>query len=266
MLEAFIQFPFLQRAMLAAVLVGLLCGIMGVFLVFNRMSFFADAIAHSALTGIAIGLILGVAPFWAAMVFGLLVAVATVYLKDRAKLNIDTVLGLFLPFSMAIAVLLLGLRKSYTPDLLSYLFGNILAVSSPDLIIVATLLVISLFWLKFNYQKMLAVVLDRDLAVAAGIDVIRLEYIFMAIMSLIVVASIQVIGIILVGGLLVIPAAAAKNIATSFWQLIIIAGVIGVLSAVLGLILSYVLDIASGSAIIVVASLIFIGTFLMRKK
>jgi ABC-type Mn2+/Zn2+ transport system permease subunit len=250
-LEAFVQFPFLQRALLAAVMVGLVCSVTGVFVVAGKMSFFSDAIAHSAL---------------AAMVFAVVVAVVAVYLKNNGKLNIDTILGLFLPFSMALGILLLGLRKNYTPDLMSYLFGSILSVSTFDLYIIAGLLLVSGIWLWLNYQKMVFLVFDRDLALASGVKVSLVEYLFIILMSMIVVASLQVVGIVLVSGLIVIPAASAKNIAKSFGQMVWISGLIGVVSGLLGLLFSYYLDVASGSAIILVAVIIFVVSFMMRKK
>jgi len=266
MFEAIIQFPFLQRALIAAVLVGLMCSIMGVFVVYGKMSFFSDAIAHSALAGIALGLVIGVSPFWSAMLFGVIVAVMSVYLKNNAKLNIDTVLGLFLPFSMALGILILGFRESFTPDLISFLFGSILSVSTNDLIIVFVVMCFSLLWIYFNYRNVLFMVFDRDLALSSGVNVDKIEYYFMILMSLVVVSSLQVVGIVLVGGLIVIPAAAAKNVAKSFGQMIWVSGLFGVLSGVLGLVLSYYLDVASGSSIVIVAMGIFVISFLFRRK
>ncbi len=266
MLEVIWQYPFLQRALIAALIVGLVCSVMGVFVVFNRMAFFADAVAHSALAGIAIGLLAGVSTFWSAMVFGIAVALVSIYLKSKARLNIDTVLGLFLPFSMALGILLLGFRGNYTPDLVSYLFGSILSVSWLDIVVMIVLTIVAFFWLRLNYKKMLAIVFDRDLAYASGIKVEYTEYVFVILMSMIVVASIQVVGIVLVGGLIVIPAATARNVVKSFGQMIWMSGIFGILSGLLGLILAYYLDIASGSAIIMIAMGLFIISFIFRSK
>jgi len=265
MFEAVLHFPFLQRAIIAAILIGFLCSIMGVFVVAGKMSFLADAVAHSALAGIALGILWGVNQFWAAMLFGVVVAILTVYLKNNGRLNFDTILGLFLPFSMALGILLLGLRKEYTPDLMSYLFGSILSVSWWDIIIIMVLLLVAIGWLIFNYRKMLFLVFDRDLALASGVNVKVVEYVFMMLMSMIIVASLQVVGIVLVSGLIVIPAAAAKNWAKSFWQMTWLSGAIGIASGLIGLTLSYYLDVASGSTIVLVAVIIFVWSFIWHR-
>jgi zinc transport system permease protein len=149
---------------------------------------------------------------------------------------------------------------------MSYLFGSILSVSTFDLYIITGLLLVSGIWLWLNYQKMVFLVFDRDLALASGVKVSSVEYLFIILMSMIVVSSLQVVGIVLVSGLIVIPAASAKNIAKSFGQMVWISGLIGVVSGLLGLLFSYYLDVASGSAIILVAVIIFVISFVMRKK
>jgi len=256
----------LLRALLAALIIGVVGAALGVFVVFNRMSFFTDAIAHSALTGIAIGVLFNVTPFWVALVFGVLVGLGVVYLKNSGRFSSDTVLGLLMPFSMALGVILISLKPGYVPELLSYLFGSILAVSWSDLWFEMLVGGVALIWLGFNYQPLLHMSFDRESAQASGVNVVWLEYIFVAILSAVVVASLQVVGIILVGALIVIPAAAAKNLARSFSQVLWLAIVIGILSGGLGLFFSLWLDIASGPAIVVMAMLIFVITFVVRRK
>lgn len=266
MFDLFIQYPFLLRALLAAVLIGGVCGAVGSFVVFNRMSFFADAVAHSALTGIAVGILFNVMPFWTAILVGLLVAVGVVFLKNSGRFSTDTVLGIFMPSAMALGIVLMSFKSGYAPDLMSFLFGSILSVSWTDLLIelviggVALGVMIKFYWPLLYYS------FDREAAVAAGIDVDRLEYLFVIVLSAVVVASLQVVGIILVGAMIVIPAAAAKNIGKSFGQVVWAGGAIGLLGSLLGLLLSISYDLSTGSVIVLVLVFLFIITYIFRRK
>lgn len=266
MIEAFLHYPFLQRALLASVLVGGICAIMGVFVVFNRMSFFVDALAHSALTGIAIGVLIGVTPFWTALMFGILVAVGVVYIRSKGKLNTDTVLGLFLPFSMALGILLLQIKGGYTPDLMSFLFGSILSVSIFDLIVVTIIGLISVVWLYYYYRDLIYISFDRESAIVKGIKVIWLEYILMILLALVIIAGLQVAGIILVGALVVMPAASAKNIARNFKEVVIFSVLFGLIGSMAGILLSYTLDLASGAVIVMTLTVLFAVTFIFRRR
>lgn len=266
MIEAFIQYPFLQRALLASVLVGIVCALMGIFVVFNRMAFFVDALAHSALTGIAIGILMGIAPFWTALFFGLAVAVAVVFVRNKSRLNIDTALGLFLPFSMALGILLLQLKQGYTPDLMSFLFGSVLSVSISDLIIISVIGVIAVGWLYIYYRDLVYMAFDRESALVSGVKVGWLEYCLMIILAAVVIASLQIAGIILVGALVVMPTAAAKNIAGNFKQVVVYSLLIGFVGSVVGIMLSYVLDLSSGAVIVMTLMGIFLVTFVFRRE
>lgn len=265
-IQSFLEFPFLQRAMLAVIVVSLVCAVTGVFVVMGRLAFFTDTIAHSALTGIALGVLLGINPFWSALVFGLLVAFGVVYLKDKGRLNTDTALGLFLPFAMAVGILLLQIKHDYTPDLMSYLFGSILAVSLIDILLEVIIAIVILVWIYRNYQQLLYVSFDRESAWAAGVSIRKVEYAMMALTSMVVVASLQVAGIALVGALIVIPAASAKNVASSFKEVIGWSILFGVLSGVIGLVMAVVLDVSGGAAIVITAMMIFLISFVFRKK
>ncbi len=261
-----LHYSFWQRALVAVCCLGLIYGVWGGMVVAKRMAFFSDAISHAALTGIAIGLLVGWNPVGLAMVVGVIVALLTIFIKNRTKLNFDTVLGLFLPLAMALGVIILSFKSGYVPDLMSYLFGNILAVSWSDLWLQLVIGVVSLVWLIFNYRKMVLLSFDRGLAQAAGIEVEKEEYILAVLLSLVVVAGIKAVGIILVGALLVIPAMAARNLAVNFKQMLVFSGLIGVLSGIIGLVLAAWLDWPSGASIVVTAAVIFFLSLLKLKK
>ncbi len=261
-----INYPFWQRALLAACWLGLVYGLWGSVVVARRMAFFADAISHGALTGIAMGILLGVMPIWVALLVGVLIAVMTVYIKNRTKLNFDTVLGLFLPFSMALGVILLSFKREYVPDLMSFLFGNILTVGWNDLWLQIFVGLGSILWLLINYRKIILQSFDRGLAVSLGIEAEKEEYYLSILLSLIVVVGIKAVGIVLVGALLVIPAVTARNMAKNFRQMMILSGVVGVVSGVIGMAGAAWLDLPSGAVIVVVSMLFFILSFFMVKK
>lgn len=259
MIESFLHYPFLQRALLASILVGFICALLGVFVVLNRMAFFVDALAHSALTGIALGILIGFSPLWTAVVFGVAVAVGVVFLKNRGRISADTALGLFMPFSMALGIFLLQLKSGYSPDLLSYLFGSILAVSWTDLAVLLAIGLVSIVFVYHYYSDLIFLSFDRDLAYVAGVRVAWLEYLLMIILGVAVIASLQVAGIVLVGALVVIPAAAAKNIAKNFWQVVVYSILFGLLGSISGLVFSYIFNVASGAMIV----LCLVGIFLV---
>lgn len=261
-----IYYPFWQRALLAAGCLGLIYGLWGTVVVARRMAFFADAISHGALTGIAIGVLLNIAPVWLALVVGIGIAVLSMYIKNRTRLNFDTVLGLFLPVAMALAVILLSFKRGYVPDLMSFLFGNILAVSWSDLWLQLLVGFLSLVWFFASYKKWLLMSFDRGLAVAAGVKVDWEEYALAVLLSLVVVVGIKAVGVILVGALLVIPAVAARNMAGNFKQMVVYSGLIGILSGWLGLLAAAWLDLPSGAAIVVVAMLIFVLSLIKIKR
>ncbi|MFA4931090.1 MAG: metal ABC transporter permease [Patescibacteria group bacterium] len=266
MWEAFIQYPFLQRALLASVLVGIICALLGVFVVFNRMAFFVDALAHSALTGIAMGILIGITPFWTALIFGIGVAVGVVYIRNKGKLHTDTVLGLFLPVAMALGILLLQLKSGYTPDLMSFLFGSVLSVSIIDLIIIGVVGIGAMVWLYFYYRDLVWLAFDRESALVSGVKVVWLEYILMIALAVVVIASLQVAGIILVGAMVVIPAVAAKNLARNFSQVVYYSVAFGLLGSVVGMFLSYIFDLSSGAIIVMTLAGIFLVTFIIRRE
>jgi len=260
----FLQYPFMQRALVAGLAIGFLCAVVGVFVTLRSMSFFSDAISHAALAGIALGILLGIAPVPAAVVFCVVVALGITYLTFRTDLSSDTVIGVFFSGSMALGVLLIGLQQGYQTDLLSYLFGDILAISPLDvgLALVLTVVVVTVvFW---RSTLLIKVAFNRDLAQVEGANVVLWDYVFMALLALTVAVSLKIVGIILVSALIIVPAASARNMAADFRTLVAIATAIGVAASVIGLTLSFYLNTASGPTIVMVMILVFIASFLTR--
>lgn len=265
-LPAILSYPFMQRALVAGVAVGFLCAVVGVYVTLRSMAFFSDAISHSALAGIALGVMLGVAPVPAAVVFCVLIALGIAYLTFHSELTSDTVIGVFFSGSMALGVLLIGLQTGYQADLLSYLFGDVLAVSPLDAgLAVGLAAVVSgiIFW---RSTVLLKIAFNRDLAKVEGVPVVAWDYLFLTLLALTVAVSLKIVGIILVSALIIVPAAAARNVARDFRALVGLALGIGVVSALAGLILSYYLNTASGPTVVVVAVAFFVLSYVGRLR
>ena len=260
-----LEYPFMQRALAAAVLMGVICPLLGVFVVVRRMAFFGDAIAHSAFTGIALGLIVGVDPSYGAVFFAVVVAIGMGWMQAKSRIPSDTIIGVFFSGAAALGILLIGLLRGYRTDLFSYLFGDVLAVGWRDLGVTAVLLCgVGAVTLALR-RPLLQVALNRDLAQVQGVPVSVLEYTLMVLLAITVAVSIRLVGIILVTALLIIPAAAARNVSGSIRQMFVFAVIFGAFAAVVGLFGSYNLNTASGPTI-VLSSIAVFGASLVRAR
>lgn len=265
MLSDFFQYPFLVRALIGVVLLGILTAVLGVFVVLRRMAFFGDAIAHSSLAGIALGLLVGIDPMIGAVAFSILVAFGIVGVNRKHWLALDTIIGVFFAAAVAIGVLVIG-RLHVRVDLLGFLFGDILAISRADLWLIGVLGVLVLMMIGGSAKALVQIAFQENLAQVIGIPVAAYEYVFMVILALVIALGIKVAGIILIGPLLIIPAAAAKNIAHDFREMLLLAVLFGLASGVFGLFASYALNTATGPTIILFAAGIFFVTLFARPR
>jgi zinc transport system permease protein len=250
-------YSFMQRALLAGVLAGLLCGVLGFFVVLRRLSFIGVGISHSAFGGIAIGIVLGVEPLVAAAVFATLVAWGIGWLSRAGRLHEDASIGILFSSAMALGVALISLSHTYQVDLFGYLFGNILSVSSGDLWLLAAIALLVLAGIGLLFKELLFVAFDEEVARASGLPVTALSFLLLTCLALAVVAAIRVVGIILVEALLVIPAAIGYQLAQGYRAMLCIAVLSAVLSAVAGLFVSYFFNVAAGATIVLVLTLVF---------
>jgi zinc transport system permease protein len=255
-----LEYPFMQRALAAAILMGVLCPLLGVFVVIRRMSFFGDAIAHSAFTGIALGLLLGVDPSLGAVGFAVLVALGMGYLQAKSRIPSDTIIGVFFSGAAALGILLIGILQGYRTNLFSYLFGDVLTIGWRDLGWAAMLLAVVAGALIALRRPLLQVALNRDVAAVQGVPVAAMEYLLMVLLAVTVAVSIKLIGILLVTALLIIPAAAARNVSSSIRQMFLTATAFGATAAVVGLFSSYALNTASGPTIVLAGIALFIAS------
>ncbi|MEX0877889.1 MAG: metal ABC transporter permease [Candidatus Spechtbacterales bacterium] len=265
----FILLPFMQRALIAGVVLAFILPFLGVFVTLRKMSFFSDGIAHASLAGIALGIISGLNPMNMALIVGVFFGISVYVLERKTNVASDSVIGVIFTTGLALGVILLSFQQGYQPELISFLFGSILAVGSSDLyLIVAFSFFISLFLVRY-LRDLTNITIDRDNAWLQGIPVAALELIFYIVLSMAIVLGVKLLGIILISALLITPAATAKLVSPSFKRFVAISIILGEISVVSGLALSYYFDLPSGAVIILVNSLLFIfalGITLFPKK
>jgi len=261
MIEA-LQFEFMQHALLAGLLVSFAAGIIGSLIVVNRMVFLAGGIAHTSYGGIGLAVFFGLPIFLGASLFavGAALLIAALTLKKRHRM--DTFIGLIWAVGMAIGVIFVDLTPGYNVDLMSYLFGSILAVSSEDLYFMGALLALILFVVTFWYRDILAVSYDSEYAALRGVNVKFFYTLILILSALTVVIAIKVVGLILVIAMLTIPVYIAEKLSNSLFPMMFLSGAIASLFTLGGLWLSYTYDLTSGASIILVSAL-SLGIFLL---
>lgn len=248
---------FFLRPLLIGLILSILMSILGVLIVLRKMSFFSDAIGHAALTGIALGLLLNLNPFFSALIYVLLVATAISIIKLKSNLHLDTLLGVFFSASVALGVILIQLTPGYQANLISFLFGNILTVNQFDVILTLFVSATALITILLLGKKFIAITFDSSLAKAEGIPVAAYDLIFFLLLAGIIALSIKLVGVILITGMLIIPAASAQNIARSLTVMFIVSIVLGLLSVAIGMFASVALNSSSGPTIVLISTTFF---------
>jgi ABC-type Mn2+/Zn2+ transport system permease subunit len=259
-------YTFMQRALLASLLIGTVTSVIGVYVVLRGLAFIGAGIAHASFGGVALGFLLGVNPVASAVVFCLCTAWAIAFTSERMEIKEDTAIGIFFAATMALGVLFIGLMGEYNVDLFGYLFGSVLSVTSSDLWMSgilgsAVLLIIVLF-----FKELLFITFDQEMAQVSGLPAKGLYVLLLSIMALTVVLSIKVVGIILVSAMIIIPAASAYQLTEDFRTMMGLSVLIGNFSAVTGLLLSYRLDTASGATMVLTATIIFFLSALLSPR
>ncbi|MBC7264169.1 MAG: metal ABC transporter permease [Chloroflexi bacterium] len=252
-----LTYTFMQRALLASVLIGTVCATIGVYVVLRGLSFIGAGISHASFGGVALGFLLDIDPMWTAVVFCVATAWGIAWVSSRSRVKEDTAVGIFFAATMALGILLIGLMREYNVDLFGYLFGSVLAVTTSDLWISGFLGLGVLTTVVIFFKELLFITFDPEMAQVSGLPAGALHTLLLTLMALSIVLSIKVVGIILVSALIVIPAAAAHQLTRDFRQMMGLSVLIGNLSAVAGLFLSYWLNTASGATIVLTATVLF---------
>ncbi|KGR73308.1 metal ABC transporter permease subunit [Streptococcus phocae subsp. phocae] len=263
--EALVSYHFLQNALITAIVIGIVSGAVGCFIILRSMSLMGDAISHAVLPGVALSFILGINFFIGAVVFGLLASVIITYIKENSVIKGDTAIGITFSSFLALGVILIGVANSST-DLFHILFGNILAVQDSDkwITIIVSIVVLGLIVLFF--KELLITSFDPILAKSMGMNVNFYHYLLMILLTLVAVTAMQSVGTILIVAMLITPAATAYLYANSLKVMLIISSCLGALTSVLGLYLGYTFNIAAGSSIVLTSAIIFLVSFFISPK
>ena len=261
-----LEYEFMRNALFAILIMTPLFGLVGTVIVNNKMAFFSDALGHSALTGIAIGAILGITnPTLSMIIFGIVFALLLNKIKDLKITSRDTIISVFSSTALAIGLVLLSKNGNFS-KFSNYLIGDILSIVPSEIIALLVIAILVLiFWILFS-NKMYAISLNSSLAKSKGIKNSLIENMFIVLVALIVMISIRWVGILIINSMLILPAAASRNIANNLRQYHLFSIIFAMFAGIIGLITSYYLGIATGPTIVLISSAIFFTTYFIRRK
>ena len=262
----FIDYTFMKNALLAIILITPVFGILGTMIVNNKMAFFSDALGHSALTGIAIGMVLGISNMNVGMIiFAVIFALLLNYVKNKTSYGADTIISVFSSIAIALGLSMLAQSGSFN-KYSSYLVGDILSITNTEILYVfLASIIVYAFW-YFTFNKLNIISINSTLAKSKGINVKKIDNIFVVLIAIMVMISIRWIGILLINSLLILPAASSRNIAKNMRQYHLFAVIISMFSGIAGLIVSYYFNIPTGPMIVLISGIIYFATLLVKKK
>ncbi len=264
MLYDILQYGFMQRALLSGIAISIMCSIVGLFLVLKRHSLFGDALAHVAFGGIALGLFTGVYPILTAYVVAILSAVGVNKLRESTKIPPDSSIAVLLTSGLAIGVILISISGGFTLDLFSFLFGNILLVSNEDLIMILITDAIVVPIIYVLYKRLMLIVFDENQAKVSGLNVTWINTLFIVLASITIIASIRLVGVLLISSLIVIPNITALLLGKGFKKTIFISCAISVFSVVFGIVASYYVNLVPSGTIVLTMVSMFIVTIIAK--
>ena len=256
-------YDFFVRALVASALVGVACAVIGSFVVLKGMSFIGDAVSHAAFPGIVIAYLLGLPIIVGGAVASIATALGIGILTRTSGLRSDSIIGVLFAGMFALGVALFSSIPNYVGDLFHFLFGDVLGISVSDLVALGVLVLLLLVVVRIFWKELLFATFDPLGAGAAGLPVRRLDDLLLILIAVTIVISLQAVGIVLVVAMITTPAATAQLLARRFGRMIQVAALVGIVSVVAGLYLSYAFDLASGAAIVLVETAIFLGTLVL---
>jgi zinc transport system permease protein len=257
---------FMKNALLAVILVTPLFGILGTMVVSNRMAFFSDSLGHGAFTGIAIGAIIGlVNPIWAASLFSVIFAVVITIIKNKSRTSTDTIIGVFSSTAIALGLVIMSYSGSFN-KFSSYLIGDLLSITSTEILLLGFVFFAVIILWVFIFNKLLMISINQSLAASKGVNTLLIEILFTATIAVVVTISIQWVGLLIINSLLVLPAAAARNVTGNVRCYHFVSVVIALFAGISGLVASYYINTATGATIVLVAAVMFFVTFSLRNR
>ncbi|SDI20065.1 metal ABC transporter permease [Alteribacillus bidgolensis] len=264
-IETIGQYEFLQKALLTSIMVGIICGVIGCFIILRGMALMGEAISHAVLPGVAISYMLGINFFFGAVLTGVLTAIGIGFVSQNSRIKHDTSIGILFTAAFALGIILITMMKSST-DLYHILFGNVLAVKPSDMWLTLIIGCIVLITIYLFYKELLITSFDPTMAQAYGLSTKMIHYALMTLLTMVTVASLQTVGIVLVVAMLITPAATAYLLTNRLWIMIFLSAGVGVVSSVIGLYLSFIYNLSSGATIVLTATLLFTIAFFFSPK
>ena len=257
---------FMKNAFIAIIIITPLFGLLSTMVVSNKMSFFADSLGHGAFTGIAVGILLGgIDHMWGATLFSICFAIAITIIKNKGTSSTDTIIGVFSSTSIALGLVLMSFSSSLS-KFSSYLVGDLLSISQNQIILLIFVFIAIIVLWSLIFNKLLVTSLNTSLANSRGMNTLLIEIIFTCTIAVIVTITIRWVGLLIINSLLVLPAAASRNISRNIRQYHLFSILIAIFSGIVGLIISYYLNTVTGATIVLVASVIFFITLFIRRK
>lgn len=264
-IESVIHYEFLQKALMTSVMVGIISGVIGCFIILRGMALMGDAISHAVLPGVAVSYMLGINFFIGAVVTGILTAIGIGFISQNSRVKNDSSIGIMFTSAFALGIILITFLKS-SSDLYHILFGNVLAVRPSDMWMTLVIGVIVLVSVFLFYKELLVSSFDPIMAQAYGLPNKLIHYFLMTLLTLVTVASLQTVGIILVVAMLITPASTAYLLTDRLSVMIFLSALFGAIAAIVGLYLSFTYNLASGATIVLVATVLFIAAFIFSPK
>lgn len=261
-----LNYPFMQRAFIAGLMIALLAAMSGSFIVLRRYSLLSETLAHVSLVGVSVGILFGLSPLWMAVAASLIASWLIEYLRSVHGMYSDSVLAIFLSGSLALAIVIVSLSGSFNASLFSYLFGSILSVSNDDLIIMGLFGSLSMALLILFFKELYFIAFDEEVARTSGIRVALLNFMLVSIIAVIIALSIRVVGTLLIGALMVIPPVAAIRFGMGFFSTTLLSIGIALTCVVAGLSLSFFFSLPSGAAIVLCLLVAFIFALVVNRR
>ena len=258
--------PFMVRALLALLMVSLVCAVVGSFVVVRGMAFIGEGLAHASFGGVAAAFALGVSIYLGAAVGAVLTALAIAFVSRRAGLKFDTAIGVLFVGAFALGILIMSRQQGYVVDLTSFVFGNVLGVNRGDLVLIAAIGAVVLVLVAAFYKELLFTAYDPTMAAASGLPVAVVQYGLLGLLALTIVIAVKAVGIVLVVAMLVTPAATAQLLVQRLHLMMAVGAVVGALSSLTGLYLSYHANVATSAAVVLTATCFFLLAFLFSPR
>ena len=264
MLFEIIQYGFMQRALISAVAISIICSLIGLFLVLKRHSLFGDALAHVAFGGISLGLFTGIYPLWTAYIVAILSAVGVNKLRESTRIPPDASIAVLLTSGLAVGVILISISGGFTLDLFSFLFGNILLVSNEDVIMILITDAIVIPLIYIFYRKLILIIFDEKQAKVSGLHVTWINTLFIILASITIIASIRLVGVLLISSLIVIPNITALLLGKGFKKTMIVSCLISVFSVIFGIVASYYVNLAPSGTIVLTMVAMLLAVIMVK--